>query len=268
MINSFEALVKLSEQLVPLLSADGFTVVQDGEYPATALQWGHSHLVLVRHFGSSFTISLPTKDSFSYRLVDDFPGNVPTIVEAIHRYKTAYPTVVTMADVIISLRPVLPVTNGVWTADYPGTPDPSEAWLKNDESAIGLFQSESSVRVVVWVGSDMRSFGLNSLERLAPLSEWIGPQLEAQTKTEARLADEERKRAAIEPPPLEKVLAALRKGTRLQLGAGRWYETFFMKEEKLFREIFDEGHIDEEETTEKELQDSLERNADQAQRQL
>jgi hypothetical protein len=268
MTNSFEALVRLSEQLVPLLSAEGFSVVQDGEYPATALRWGNSHLVLVRHFGYSFTISLPTKDSFPCRLIDDFSANIPTIIEAIKRYQAAHPKVVTMADVILSLRPVLPVVNGAWTADYPGTPAPSEAWLKNNDSAIGLFQSESSVRVVVWVGSDMRSFGLNSLDRLVPLSEWIGAQLEAQTKTDVRLADEEKKREAIQPPSLEKVLGALRNGTRLQLGGGRWYEVFFMKEGKLCREIFDEGYVDEEETTEQELQDSLARHAEQAQRQL
>lgn len=166
-----------------------------------------------------------------------------------------------LADVVDRLRSALPEAGGAWDARFSTGP---EAWMTNDENQIGLFQEENGVRVVVWVGSDLRSLQVDSEEKLKYLPEWIVPQLAAQTKTSARLAEEEKKRAAIQPPPLETVLEALRGGKRVQLGVGRWYCTYFIDNGKLRREVFDEGLTTEEDAAEKDLTDSLAAHAQQA----
>lgn len=259
---------RIAEEVAKTLKADSVVTVEEGEYPAVAVTWGGSHLVLVRDFGSSFGISLPIEPGFSFRTLEEFAKGSGPIIEAVAAYRKKYPNAVTMADAVIKLRPALPSDKGKWVVNFPGTPAPSEGWIENDENQIGLFQSESSIRVVVWVGSDMRSLGISSAEKLASLPEWVLPNLPAQTETATRMADEEKKRAAIKPPSVPDVLEALRGGKRLQLGAGRWYETYLMTDGKLRREIFDEGHVDEEDATEEELQDSLKSHAAQAREQL
>lgn len=260
--------LRIAEEAAKILQADRVVTIEEGEYPAAALAWDSSHLVLVRDFGSSFGISLPVEPGFSFRSIEELVAGSATLTQAVAAYREKHPHAISMADTILRLREVLPTEHGQWVANFPGTPAPSEAWLKNDENEIGLFQEEASVRVVAWVGTDMRSLTVSSPEKLAHLTEWILPQLPAQVETAIRMADEEKKRAAIKPPSVPDVLEKLRTGTRLQLGAGRWYETYFVVDGKLRREIFDEGQVDEEDATEEDLQQSLKPNAAQAREQL
>jgi len=171
------------------------------------------------------------------------------------------------ADVVLKLRPVVAKLDEKWVLQIPGTPDPSEAWFNSDNYQIGLFKEGSSIKVVVWVGSDMQETEIDSLKDLAALGEWIIPQLEAQRVAAMRITEEEKRLAQIPAPSLETALAALRGGTRMQLGWGRWYETYFMTDGKLYREIFDEGHYDEVEATPEELVESMNNNREQARKQ-
>lgn len=263
------ACIQVSTELAKLLNANGSVTIEDGEYPATSIYWSNSHLLLVRHFGSSFSVSLPTEPgSFSYRSMEELTAGISTLSQAIDTYRTQHANVITMADAVARLRPMLPTDNGTWKVTFPGTPVPAEGWLENDKNQIGLFQEGDSVRVIMWVGKDMRILGLSSQEKLAHLPEWVLSHLQAQVDAAVRLADEDAKRAAIEPPALEKALDALRAGKRIQLGGGRWYEVYFMADGKLRREIFDEGHHDEEDATEEQFEASMKSNAEQAQRQL
>ena len=174
----------------------------------------------------------------------------------------------TLEHVIEMLLPALPKEGGEWTTNISKMSSPVEAWLSNEKYQVGLFDEEKSVLVVVWVGSGMRSLGVDSEEKLAHLLEWIGPNLDAQAKTGARLADEEKKRAAIKPPSVEEVIAVLKTGKHIQIGAGRWYITYLWKDDKLVREIFDEGNVDQEDATEDQLRDDMASNGAQVREQM
>lgn len=83
----------------------------------------------------------------------------------------------TLKDVALRLQSSLP--GGAWNANYSSGP---EAWLTNGENDIGLFQEEGYVRVVVWVGSDLRSLQVASQEKLAYLPEWLTPRKRTRPK--------------------------------------------------------------------------------------
>ncbi len=193
---------------------------------------------------------------------------MPEIIRATNAYRGKNPEVVTMADVAICLKPVILTLTSPWRCDFPGTPVPSEAWLKSGAYAIGLFQEGAAVQIFVWVGSEPETFHAGSAKILTDLSTWILPQLRAQAHRAVEIAAEEKAAAAIEPPTLAEAMAALQQGKRIQLGVGRWYKTYFLSEGKLRCEVFDEGAYDEYAATAEEFTDSLKANAQQARAQL
>lgn len=258
--------IRISEELVTWLDADSFTVIEKGEYPACAVNIAGIHFLLIRHFGSSFTISLPTKTSFSCQTAEELRKEIPAIMQSVAEYRSKYPQVVTIADAVLQLRPAVLALHDKWILDIPGTPVPSEAWLNSNQSVIGLFQEEASVRVVVWVGTEMRSFTISSTERLGALAKWVIPQLRDQEATATKTSAAETAAAAIAPPSLEAVMAALQKGVRMQLGGGRWYQTYFITNGKLRRQVFDEGTFNEEDAMEEEFVESIRLHAAQARR--
>ncbi|MEO5927724.1 MAG: hypothetical protein ABIO72_03305 [Patescibacteria group bacterium] len=268
MNDKLAACIKISEEVVKGLKANGYAVLEEGEYPSTAIDIGGTHLLLVRYFGPTFTISLPSKEAFDYRSMEDLAVGMRTIAEGVAAYRVSQPKVFTIADAVLKLRPAVVTLDPAWTLDIPGTPTPSEAWLNSEKYSIGLFQEDATVRVIVWVGSDMRLIGINTPERLVELPGWVISHLKDQVVTNVRLAEEEKKRAAIEPPPIEKAMAALARGKRIQLGSGRWYVTYFIADGKLRCGVSDEGYYDEEDATEEQFSESMKGNAEQAQEQI
>lgn len=260
--------MRISEELAEHLGAETSVVLEPGVYAACAIRMADCHLLLVRHFGASFTISLPSVQSFSFRSLEEFRNEVLKISRSVTDYRSKNRVVFTMADCVIQLKAAVTRVDAHWQLNIPGTPVPSEMWLTNSENHIGLFQEGASIRVGVWVGNRMHSFTVNSAATMSQLGGWVIPRLQQQAVESEQIADQEKKTELILPPPFEQVMAYLNSGARLQLGSGRWYETFFITEQKLCHEIFDEGRYDEEQTTEEELLKSLKRNAAQAHKQL
>jgi hypothetical protein len=260
--------IRISQELAQAFGVETFTVLEEGEYPACAVSLGGTHLLLVRHFGSSFAISLPTDTGFSFRNAADFKNALPEIIRATDEYRKKNPGAVTMADAATCLKPAILTLAASWRCDFPGTQVPSEAWLKSDRYEIGLFQEGAAVKIFAWVGSEPETFYAGSPKNLNDLGAWILPQLRAQAQRAVEIAAEEKAAAAIVPPTLAEAMAALQQGKRIQLGAGRWYKTFFLSGKQLRCEIFDEGNYDEFDATPEELSDSLKTNAQQAWEQL
>lgn len=213
-------------------------------------------------------ISLPTEQSFSFMNVRELLDGIPDLITSISQYRAKHTEIFTMSDAVVSLRPAVAGLGAAWTFSVPGTPIPSEAWLKNVKYEIGLFQEATSVRVVVWVGSEMRSFSANSPEKIGEMQPWLEQQLQAQLVAGNLAAEEEKKAAALPPPSIEAAVAALHTGKHLQLGVARWYEVYFIAGGKLRREIHDEGYTDEEDCTEEDLAQAMKNHAAQAHEQL
>ena len=171
-------------------------------------------------------------------------------------------------DAGINLKPALAKIENTWHAEIMEATKPAEVWLTNEKYEIGLFHEEDSVRVVVWVGSEMRSFTVTSLQAFDEMVVWIIPQLEEQSAQRLKILAQEKKDMLMPMPTLAEAMAVLRCGTRLQLGVGRWYLTYFLEGGKLCREVFDEGDYSVEAATEAELAGSMKNFPAQARAQL
>jgi hypothetical protein len=267
-LNSFTHCKQVSKELCSLLGISAFTVLEDGEYPACSIRIGESHLLLIRHFGYSFTISLPTEKSFSFRNSAEMSDALPKITLQIADYRARHREIFTIADAAVLLRPLVANSADSWTLNFPGTPIPSEAWLRSSRYDIGIFQEATYVRVVVWVGSAMHSFDAVSAQTVNGRRPWLEQQLQAQLVAGKLAAEEAAREAAMPPPTTAAAVAALHKGKRLQLGAARWYEVYFIAGGKLRREIHDEGYTVEEDCTEENLAQAIKNHAAQAHQQL
>lgn len=158
---------------------------------------------------------------------------------------------ISIADCIAALGPDL------WKASFPGIPVPMEAWLtKTDEPerTVGLFQEDTTVRVVVWVGHKMRSLRVTTQEDLKKISAWLEPQLAAQRAAAEKSAREEAYKKSLPVPELSDVLRLLQGGKRIQTGGGRYSETYFIEGMKLQCEIFDEGYTEIRDASKADLQ--------------
>jgi hypothetical protein len=105
------------------------------------------------------------------------------------------------------------------------------------------------VTVAVWEGSIEHRRELATLASLDGLSAWIEEKVVLQARVmEAatlEIAEAAARRAAVPPPDLEQVTAALRAGASFQLGGGRSYPTYAMKDGQLVVINFDDGYTEE-----------------------
>lgn len=149
----------------------------------------------------------------------------------------------------------------LWSASLPGIPVPMEAWLTKidePERSVGLFQEDSTVRVVVWVGDKMRSLRVAKRDDLKKISAWLEPQLAAQRVAAEKASAEDAYRKSLPLPGFSDVMRILKGGKRICTGGGRYSETYFMTAEKLQCEIFDEGHTETRDASEADLRQVIE----------
>lgn len=243
------------DEIITFLGEGEKRILAGGDWPVGAVAFAGRHILLLRDHGHALTLSLPqSKQSWFLMKRSDWLAAKEDIKTAVAAYRKLHPQALSMADAIVALE------LKEWVPQFPGTPVPSEAWLKKPEEprlSIGIFQSESSVRLVVWVGSEMRSRVVSSAAQLGTLPAWVAPKIEEQRLAEAAAAAEEARRRALPLPDISEVMARLEAGEKISTGGGRYYETFFIENGKLRREICDEGFCEILDATQAQLQDSI-----------
>lgn len=225
--------------LAPRLDA----AVQPLEDDAAALVIAGRQRVLVRQHARGVGISTPRRRSWQVRTADDALARVPEIAAALE------PPVVTLGEVALAIRGAL--APAPWRLAFPGTPVPSEAWLRSDERSIGLFQSDDAVRIVVWIGGSALEQRLRTATELdaARLTDAVGRQAQWLTDEAAARVRE----AALPRPTVAEVIDALKAGARVRVGVSRYHETWYW-DGGLRADVFDEGMDDVLTRTEAQLE--------------
>ena len=248
------ALDTFTDEILLYLDEGEKTVLADGDWPVRAIAFAERNLLLIRDYGHSLTLSLPVKQSWPMMTRREWLQAKEEIKNAVENFRKINPHSLSMADAIAALK------LDAWIPSFPGTPVPGEVWLKKADEprlSIGIFQEGPAVRLVVWVGGDMRSKTISSREGLAALPHWIAPQIDDQRRAEKLAEAEEARRRALPLPDINEVMARLTSGEKISTGGGRYYEIFFIEAGKLRREIFDEGFQEILDATRLELQDSI-----------
>jgi hypothetical protein len=240
---------ELAEDIARRLGGVARILADGGHDAAAAIAFDGAHLLLVRDHRWTLSVSLPHERSWSVQTADQWDAVEPEVRHAL----ASCARIVTLSDVILALRPSFPHL----APSFPGTPVPSEAWMRDAATSIGLFQGEKGVRVSVWIESEAVERTVDDRSAIAALAAWLGPQIEKQHVARAAAEAESKRRAALPVPALDTVLARLRSGARISTGGGRWFETYFIEEGRLRREIFDEGLSDVGDATENELAKSI-----------
>jgi hypothetical protein len=227
--------------------------LMDGEYPSAAIEIGDRHPLLVRDHSWTLTLSLPVEHSWSLATPEDWQkvaADVKRLASGSHP--------VALSDAVLAFRPVLARISGVaWEVSFPGTPVPKEVWFRHEKRSVGLFQETDSVRIVIWVGSSLRSKSVNDPTKLATLCDWLESEV-AEQKVALDEEEAEAKRiAALPVPEFEDVMTALKVGIRIRTGGGRYSRTYFLDEGVLGCDIFDEGDSYVATVTEKELRETI-----------
>jgi hypothetical protein len=265
MTRDLPPLPELAAELGRTLGASP-SVLAAGDYPVAALAIAGRHFVLVRDHQHSVAISLPTGDqSWSWRSRQDWQAELPKLQSAVTAYRGQFATAISMADAIVVLAPALArITGEPWDVSFPGTPVPSEAWLKaSDGRSVGVFQNAGSqrdapsVNVVVWIGDEMTTTLAATAIGLGELPRLIEPLIAAQGKQLAVDAAEQQRVEALPKPELAHAVALLRGGKRIQAGGGRYSTTYYFEGDVLMQEIFDEGHVEIHKATEEDLIKSI-----------
>ena len=209
-------------------------ILSDEEHERCAtIAFEGAHRVLVRDHGWVVTVSLPLEHAWKIQTPAEWDAAEPEIRRAL-----AEPSpVVTIADTMLALLPAFPDL----APSFPGTPVPREGWLRRAPLGVGIFQSDRGVRVVVWIETDSLDMIVKQRSDLDGLAAWLGPALAKQRTAREAAAAEEKRRAALPVPSLEEVLVRLRAGEKISTGGGRWFETYYVKDGELRREVFDEG---------------------------
>jgi hypothetical protein len=245
-------LAQLLDEIRVAVHGGSKNILAADEWPVGAIAFGGQNLLLVRDHGHSVTLSIPTDQSWSIRTRRDWTAIQAEISRAVSTYGAQHPAGVSIADVVVSLDP------RDWRVSFPGTPVPAEAWLERQSfGKVGLFQEHAHVRVVVWVGQQLRSRMVSAPGDLQALAGWLPSQLVDQRAAEDAAAAEVKRKQALPLPELRVVLEALASGKRISTGGGRYYETFYVSGGKLLREVFDEGSTELYTATNAELERSI-----------
>lgn len=238
-----------ADEILVALGGGRIFTIEEGKHPALAIApIGRGFLLLVCDYGHILRLSLPVDTSWSVQTKSEWGA----VREEVVRFVRAYPNVVTMADGIAKFAPVLTrLTGKRWTGSVPGTPLPTEMWLREAEGgSVGFFQEEHDVKVVVWVRGEMNDKMLASADE-AWLVDAVKRQLEPQAP-----------KPVLPVPDINEVLAALRAGKRFIVYAGRAGKTYVMEGDKLRLELYEEADHWSSDTTEGELAQDIERYPD------
>jgi hypothetical protein len=254
MARTLPPLAELAERVAAELGGTA-DILWPGDYPSAAILLGDRHPLLLRDHGWSLTLSLPTDGSWRVQTDLEWQDASREI-----RRELAKPHPLAMADVVLGLRGVLErITARAWVVSFPGTPVPQEAWFKHESRSVGLFQSQTGVRIVVWVGGDMRSEGAHAPGDIAPLAGWLESAVADQKRALDADAVDKARIAALPLPAFEEVMAALKAGVRVHTGGGRCSSTYFWDESRgeLRRDVFDEGATWVETASESDLREMI-----------
>lgn len=236
------------------------SILEAGDYPAVAIALGSGHhAVLLRDHARQIAISLPVEGEGLWHAATRAEWSVTNEMRAaIARYAKEHPNAVSMADVIVALQPILAgASPSTWRVSFPGTPVPTEAWVRSndDQRAIGLFQEDHEVKVVIWADG-MLSMQITAPADFVRLAAFVESSLEAQLRAQRAAAREKERRDALPKPRLEEVKAKILAGERYSCG-GRCHEDFYCKDGRIFVDVCDEGHDSTFEATDAGLQRSI-----------
>ncbi len=219
--------------------------------PACAIRIGHHCSVLITLYGAYYRVALPFMHPWKVRYREDWTALKPTLQLALAGHRPH----LTLADVVASLP-------REWQVSFDGEPIIEGALLFNDSGEVNLHQESDSVTIRIAQSGDEPSRELATLESLEGLTAWIAPRVATQSSGRAaataaitqRLAAE---RAAMRVPELEEVLAALRAGHEIQVGGGRSFPTYAMREGRLIVIQSDDGCPEESSCSEDTLRAAI-----------
>jgi hypothetical protein len=219
--------------------------------PTCAIRIGGHCSVTVSKYGAYYRVALPLVHPWVVRTREEGRALVPTIQAAL----AARRPVLTMTDVVASLP-------REWNLGLQGDPIAQEALLWNARGDVNLEQKEESVIITIHQGTDQRTRELRTFDDLAGLHPWILANVEAQARTRANAgiaiaARIEAERAAMRVPSLEEVLAVLRTGHEIQVGGGRSFPTYAMKNGQLVVIHTSDGYGEEVACSEDRLREAI-----------
>jgi hypothetical protein len=274
MARDLPSLSIFADEIVSALGSDlvrrGHSVLEDvSEYPSAAIALAGSghHAVLLRDHKRHISISLPLEgdeeDGFEWLWhgVTRAEWSVTNEMRgAIARYAKEHSNAVSMADVIVKLKPILQNQNdgGEWEVSFPGTPVPSESWLRaKDGRAIGFFQEDYEVKVVVWADGAMLNMQVATQGDLANVPDFVITSLKEQVLAQTSTKEEKERRAALSKPKVADVKARLLAGERYSCG-GRYHTDYYRGDDgRIMVDISDEGHFETVEASDGAIQSSI-----------
>jgi hypothetical protein len=246
---SLPALADLAADVAQRLGGVARTISTAEHAHAAAIAWDDAHLLLLRDHGWTLTFSLPVGRSWSMQTPAELDAAEPEIREAV----SSCARVLTLSDALLALAPSFPEL----APSFPGTPVPREAWMRDATASVGLFQGDGGVRVVVWIEHAAAECTVARRAQLPELASWLRPRIEQQRAARIAAEAEAARRAALPPPDFAAVLELLHSGARVSTGGGRWHETYYVKDGRLCRDVFDEGITDELGASEGELRKAI-----------
>ena len=222
--------------------------------PTCAVRLGQHCVVVISLYGAYYRLTLPHACSWKVRSREDWVALEPTIKKAIAGYRR----VVSMADVIASLPRTWNVSLTV------GEPRAEEGLLHNAGGEVHLKQNAESVTLIIWEGSSQHVREVATLDALDGLSAWIDETVSVQARSRqaanvAFAAQRAAEHAAMmmRVPELEDVMAVLREGQSIQVGGGRSFPTYAMRDGRVIVIQSDDGFTEESPCSEERLRAAI-----------
>ncbi len=216
----------------------GQVAFQLGVQPSAAIRVGDHCRLLITRYGAALRIQLPHMHPFTVWNREDWLALEPVIKEGLAEQAP----VLSICDVVLSLaRPSID-----WIVSFDG----AAAMLLRGRSQVDLSQNPASVTVTIRDGGTTHIREVATLAQLDGLPAWIdekaGGQAAAREAAAAAFHRERaEQRAAMRVPELAEVMAVLRAGESIQVGGGRSFSTYAMKDGRLIVIQSDDGHTEE-----------------------
>jgi hypothetical protein len=212
---------------------------------------GRHCVVLIWVYGGYYRLGLPSSSPWKASTREEWLEVEPAIKKAVAGYRP----VVSIGDVIASL----PRT---WNVGLTATPRPDEALLFNDLGDANLQQNAASVTLTIWQPVTRVIRELETLDALDGFAAWLDEAVAEQARArqavaEAIAVEVEVQRASIRVPTLDEVLVVLRAGEEIQVGGGRSFPTYLMRNGQLIVVHCDDGYTEEAPCSEQALRDAI-----------
>lgn len=220
------------------------------QQPSAAIRVGERCRILITCHGSAFRVELPDQPPFTVWNREEWLALAPVLRERLGEEAP----LVSICDVVLSLaRPTLE-----WIVSFDG----AEAMLLRGRSQIDLTQNAASVTVQIRDGSVVHTREVATPADLEGLPAWIeqraAEQSAAREAAEATfLREQAEERAAMRVPTLDEVLAVLHAGEAIQVGGGRSFPTYAMRDGQLLVLQSDDGYTEEHAISEERLREAI-----------